>query len=169
MNERQPFFRFNPGAYRESRAFEQSDDICDVCSQTCDWKYVGNIYMGSDEPTVCACCIANGRLGLFLKEEFSFHDIQLDNAEPDLEQELQQRTPGVACFNPFDWPVMNGVPMAFLGYGEDKDLLAIDAVRSAINETYVEFGWPESSDPSPYLLIFKEVDGECYRVELDLD
>jgi len=56
---------------------------------------------------------------------------------------LLERTPGVACFNPFEWPVLDSMPMAFLGYGEDEGLLAIDAVRSAINETFAEVGWSE--------------------------
>ena len=59
--------------------------------------------------------------------------------------------------------------MAFLGYGEDKGLLAIDAVRSAISETFAEVGWSEPVASSPYVLIFKEVNGDRYRAVLDLD
>ncbi|WP_312589747.1 CbrC family protein [Comamonas terrigena] len=170
MSERQPFFRFNPGAYQEGRAFEPSDETCGVCAQPCGWKYRGNIYMRADGPTICACCIADGRLGALLEGEgFSFHDVELDGADPALEQELLERTPGVACFNPFEWPVLDSMPMAFLGYGEDKGLLAIDAVRSAISETFAEVGWTEPAGPSPYLLVFKEVNGDRYRAVLDLD
>ena len=126
--------------------------------------------MRADSPTICACCIADGRLGALLEGEgFSFHDVELDGADPALEQELLERTPGVACFNPFEWPVLDSMPMAFLGYGEDKGLLAIDAVRSAISDTFAEVGWSEPVASSPYVLIFKEVNGDRYRAVLDLD
>src|SRR5262249_22050754 len=133
MSDDQPYFRFNPGAYEEGRSFESSSDVCAVCLRPCVWKYTGNVY-AIGNPTVCSRCIASGELGKYLSDEhFSLHDIVMNGAEPSLEMEVLQRTPGVACFNPFEWPVLDAKPLAFAGYGGDKRLLDIIAVRSAID------------------------------------
>jgi uncharacterized protein CbrC (UPF0167 family) len=131
------------------------------------WEYVGVIYAVTT-PTVCARCIADGRLGALLDDEkFALHDIQIVNADPALAQEVLQRTPGVACFNPFDWPVLDANPLAFMGYGEDEALIAVPAVRAAMESAFRKFGW--EFGPSPYALIFKELDGDRYKVVIDLD
>jgi uncharacterized protein CbrC (UPF0167 family) len=168
MSDDQPYFRFNPGAYGDGRSFEQSSDICEVCSRPCVWKYTGNIY-ATKSPVVCARCMANGKLAKFLDDEgFTLHDIEMSGAEPSLEKELLQRTPGVACYNPFEWPVLDAKPLAFVGYGDDQNLLDIVAVRSAIEAAFEEIG-RRFNGPTPYALVFKEVDGQRYRAVVDLD
>ncbi|WP_380872459.1 CbrC family protein [Sphingomonas sp. DBB INV C78] len=167
MTADQPLFRFNPGAYDEKRSLKPSQEICEVCSKPCVWTYTGNIY-SLTTPTVCARCIADGELEAFLRDDFfTLHDIEIDGADPSLEQELLKRTPGVACFNPFSWPVLDGIPLAFMGYGNEKDLIALPEVRAAMSEAFEGFGL--KCAPSPYALIFKEVDGPRYRVVIDHD
>lgn len=163
MDDDQPHFRFNPRAYDEGRCFERSRDTCEVCSRPCVWKYTGSIY-GADVSTLCARCIADGAL----EEEFDLHDMVLEGAEPSLEDEVRQRTPGFDTFNAFEWPVLDAKPMAFVGYGEDESLLAIPAVRSAIAAAFGEIG-KTFDGPTSYALIFKEIDGERYRAVIDLD
>ena len=161
MTSDQPFFRFSPHAYEEGRSLARSGETCDVCARSCGWKYTGNIYSAARPGTVCARCIADGRLG------YDLHDISIEGAGPELAEEVLQRTPGVACFNPFDWPVVAGRPLAFIGYGEEKALRALPAVRAAMDDA---FGTGASHyGPSPYALIFKELDDERYRVVVDLD
>jgi uncharacterized protein CbrC (UPF0167 family) len=101
---------------------------------------------------------------------FSFHDITLDDVDPVLENELLRRTPGVSCFNPFVWPVLDGKPLAFLHYGDDSavNVFSLPRVKSAIAEAFAEFGF-DASEPGPYALLFKEIDGDRYRVTIDLD
>ena len=167
MSTDQPHFRFNPGAYEDGRSFKPSRANCDVCARPCVWEYTGGIY-ALTEPTVCARCISEGRLGAFLGDEsFALHDIVISGAEPALAAEVLQRTPGVACFNPFDWPVLDAKPLAFMGYGEDEGLIAVPGARAAIKDAFGTFGWDYG--PSPYALIFKEIDGDRYRVAIDLD
>lgn len=164
----QPVFRFNPVAYEDGHAFVRSDDDCDVCSCPCVWKYTGSIY-ALESPTVCARCIANGKLGDFFKDgHFSLHDIEINGSDSNLEEEVIQRTPGVACFNPYQWPVIESKPLAFVGYGENKDLIALSEVKHAIDEAFSEIGW-KFEGPTPYALIFKEIDGDLYRAVIDLD
>lgn len=78
-----------------------------------------------------------------------------------------QRTPGVACFNPFDWPVLDGKPLAFLGYGDEPGLSDQPDVRAAVAREFAVHG--VEAEASPYALIFKEIDGSRYRVVLDSD
>ncbi|HEX8303067.1 CbrC family protein [Sphingomonas sp.] len=168
MDDHQPYFRFNPHAYEHGHIFERSADVCDVCSRPCVWKYTGSIF-AKQSPSACARCIADGELARFLDDEhFALQDIELHEADPELAAELLQRTPGVACFNPFEWPVLDGKPLAFFGNGEDEGLLAIPDVRSAIEAAFAEAGW-EFEGPTPYALIFQELEGERFRVAIDLD
>jgi uncharacterized protein CbrC (UPF0167 family) len=168
MSDDQPFFRFYPGAYQKDGPFEASTDLCEICSRPCVWKYTGGVY-GKDISTVCARCIASGDLcSSGGGDDYGLHDIQINGAEPDLEAEILQRTPEVASFNPFEWPVLGGKPLAFAGYADDQILLAIPAVRSAIAEAFREVG--ETFDgPTSYAIIFKEIDGERYRAVIDVD
>jgi uncharacterized protein CbrC (UPF0167 family) len=169
MSEDQPYFRFYPGAYKEGGPFAASIDVCEVCSRPCGWKYSGGVYAKKEISTVCARCIAGDKLGGFFGgDRFSLHDIELNGAEPSLKDEVLRRTPGVACYNPFEWPALDGKPLAFAGYGEDEDLLAIPAVRSAIRTAFEEIG-QAFDGPTSYALIFKEIDGERYRAVIDFD
>jgi len=170
MSDDQPYFRFNPQAYEEGRSFKRSNETCGVCARPCIWQYSGNIY-AKERPTVCARCIANATLSQFLGNDyFSLHDINLGEADPILERELLERTPGVACFNPFDWPVLDRKPLAFLGYGDNKSVLANGEAQTAIKLAFDEMGWEfEPATPTPYALVFKEIDGDRYRVAIDLD
>ena len=170
MTSDQPHFRFNPGAYKSGRSFERSADLCDVCRSSCGWKYTGSIY-ALKSPTVCAGCIANGSLTQFIYDQhFSLHDIELSGASPELEMEVLKRTPGVACYNPFDWPVLDSKPMQFIGYGEDQMVLSSADQQLAIKQAFVELDWEyELQTPTPYALVFKEIDGNRYRAVIDLD
>lgn len=169
MSADQPYFRFNPGAYEEGRSFERSSEVCDVCSRPCVWKYTGGIYTEEEPAVVCARCIANDALGRFLGDErFSLQDIAISGAQPSLQTEVLQRTPGVVSYNAFDWPVLDAKPLAFVGYGEDENLLDIDAVRSAIETAFAEIG-RKFAGPTSYALVFKEIDGERYRAVVDFD
>ena len=166
----QPHFRFNPGAYETGRSFEKSAEICDVCQSSCGWKYTGSIY-ALQRPTVCADCIANGNLTQFMDDRhFSLHDIELSGASSELETEVLQRTPGVACFYPFDWPVLDSKPMQFIGYGEDQRVLSNPDAQLAIEEAFVKAdGEYELQTPTSYALVFKEISGDRYRAVIDLD
>lgn len=165
MSTDEPFFRFNPTAYGENRSLNLSQEICEVCSKPSIWKYTGNIYAATS-PTVCARCISGGQLKAFLNDDFfALHDIEIVGAAPELEQELLQRTPGVACFNPFRWPVLDGIPLAFIGYGDEKEVVASLDARTAITDEFKKFGL--IYEPSPCALVFKEVDGSRYCAVVD--
>lgn len=167
IGEYRPEFRFNPVAYRHS--FEASEELCDLCRRPFVWKYTGLIYSAAESPAVCARCIADGRLeAFFAGRNFQLHDVTLDGTDPALEDELLRRTPGIASFNAFGWPVLDGLPMAFVGYGEDEALIALPEVQAAIGEAFGELGWTFDG-PSPYALLFKELDGPRYRAVVDLD
>ena len=171
MSADQPHFRFNPGAYRDARSLKASDDRCDVCALPCEWKYTGNVY-ALKRPAVCARCIASGALATFLADgHFALHDVELDEADPALEAELLQRTPGVACFNPFEWPVLDGRPLASIGSGPEAGVVDNPDAQAAIAAAYEEMGWGdvESNPSDPYALVFKELDGGRYRAVIDLD
>lgn len=170
MSEDQPYFRFYPGAYEEGGPFEASTDACEVCSRPCVWKYTGGVYVaGPKASIVCARCIASGALTSFFGDrDFQLQSADLFGADPDLTDEVQHRTPGVPSYQDFEWPVLDGKPMTFAGYGEDKSLFATPAVRSAIKTAFEEIGQTRDG-PTSYALIFKELDGERYRAVVDFD
>ena len=118
---------------------------------------------------LCAQCIADGRTGEAVgTEDYSFHDTELDGAEAGPAGELMKRTPGVACFNPFEWPVLDGMPLGFIGVGNEAALMAIPEVRAAIGAAFAEIGW-DAEGESPYALVFREIDGGRWRAVIDLD
>jgi uncharacterized protein len=171
VDERKPFFRFNPNSYERGDIFVACDIPCDICKRPCIWQYRGIIYAAGNIPEICAGCIADGSLGKFLNRPFfSLHDITIDDADPELENELMQRTPGVPCFNPFSWPVLDGKPLAFLSFGEDANsgIFQLPEVKQAIALAYAELGW-DDPEPGPYILLFKEIDGDRYQAVIDLD
>ena len=169
MSDDKPFFRFNPGAYDTGRSFKPSDEPCGVCARPSVWLYNGVLYAAGPQPTVCARCIADGRLDAHFGEAgFGFHDMALDEVEPELTEEISSRTPGFATFNPFTWPVIDGVPLAFLGYGDDAGMWNIPAAREAMVEAFMALG-DELAGPTSYALVFRQVEGDRYRVWVDLD
>ena len=167
--ERKPYFRFNPNAYQANRVFKPSDESCEVCARECVWKYTGSIYTPAN-PTVCASCISDGKLEQFLgAENYSFHDTEAEGANEDALQELLLRTPGVACFNPFEWPVMEGLPMAFMIYGdEESDLWRNPKVKAEVDAEYGDWPW-DGKMPGSSVLLFKQVAGDQYRIVIDPD
>lgn len=166
---RQPHFRFYPGVYRDAGAMEESEASCDACRLPCGWRYTGTIYAVAELDNLCARCISDGRTGSALNDQhFSFHDTELECVSPEAARELLQRTPGVACFNPFAWPVLDGMPLAYIGVGDAPALTALPDVCAAVAAAFEEIGW-EPEEQSPYALLFREVDGSRWRAVIDLD
>jgi len=165
--EEKPHFRFYPGAYEDGGPLVASLETCGCCGEPCVWKYTGNVY-AREKVTVCAGCIAADNLSNVFKDGYSLHDVELEqDVEDTLNDELFGRTPGVACFNPFEWPVADGAPMVFVGYGENltKDPDAIAATKIA----FTELGWHGDSRPSTYTLLFRPLNGGAMRAVIDLD
>jgi uncharacterized protein CbrC (UPF0167 family) len=170
MSSDQPFFRFHPGAYAlERKTFEPSNEPCGVCGKPSVWLYAGNIYaIGS--PSVCARCIASGALrDHFAGAGFGFHDTDLTGADPALADEVMEATPGFATFNPFSWPVLEGKPLAFLGYGDEPGMWSNLDARAAMVRAFREVLNDDLKGPTSYALVFREIDGPRYVVEIDLD
>lgn len=163
-----PSFRFHPDAY-EHGCFEESDEQCAACSRPSVWKYTAHIYALPPEPAaICARCIADGNVAKAVPDgDYSLHDFSFDDDPSDeLAAEIEQRTPGFATYNPFVWPVRDGVPLAFLGFGEDDNLARDPKVKAAIAALAAEMG----SDVAPGdAMIFRTLDGEEYAATLDLD
>ena len=83
----------------------------------------------------------------------------------ELAAEVLYRTPGVASFNPFDWPVRGGgEPLAYVGVGDDAALRRDPSVIAAI---------AEAADGEDVLgscaLVFRTLDGATTSAVLDLD
>jgi uncharacterized protein CbrC (UPF0167 family) len=163
-----PSFRFHPDAY-EHDCFEESDEPCAACGRPCVWKYTHHLYALPPEPAaICARCVADGNAAKAVPGgDYSLHDCGFDEEPSDaLVAEVEQRTPGFATFNPFVWPVRDGMPLAFLGFGEDDNLAALGQVKSAIAALAEEMG----GEVAPtYAMIFKTLDGDQYVATLDLD
>lgn len=170
-NPDQPFFRFHPRAYEIGRTFDRANDPCDVCARACVGRYTGVIYtVREHEAVVCARCIADGRLATFLQEPYcTLHDVVvLDGVAGSLAAELLQRTPRVSCFNPYPWPVLDGMPLPFIGYSDDRALVERVEVREAVADAFAELDLPDDQ-PTPYALVFREVGGDRWRAAVDLD
>jgi uncharacterized protein len=168
-----PHFRFFPGAYEfcagGQDVFRAEAGACDACGMRDIFAYQGVIYTArQDQPTVCAQCIADGRLAKYLNEvDFGLHDAEvaeLDWRDP-LVIEVQQRTPGFATFNAFEWPVHDGLPMAFMGYGDEERWRYVSDALAAMHEAN------EGQDcfPTPNMLLFRQVDGPTWRAVFDPD
>lgn len=169
MPSKQPAFRFFPAAYEAEGVFVRTDDPCEVCRQPSVWRYEGGIYVEGKGPRTCAGCIAEGRLASFLKpRRFMLQDIQLDTVDEDVAEELLQRTPGVTSFNPFTWPVIDRMPLAFIGYGDDKHIWDMPEARAAIIAAFGELD-SACDGPSPYALVFRTLDGVRYFAVIDMD
>ncbi|MES1201570.1 MAG: CbrC family protein [Pseudomonadota bacterium] len=162
-----PYFRFHPGAY-ERGEFTESDETCAVCKQACGWKFEGLIYAElDDDPIVCARCLAEGRLES-VAPGYGLHDMDFESApRPEFVAEIEKRTPGFSTWNAFTWPVRDGVPLAFVGYGADAAFKGVDAVTEAVTEAFAAYG-VEEGNPT-YALVFKTLEGEAYVAVVDYD
>jgi uncharacterized protein CbrC (UPF0167 family) len=151
-----PHFRFHPDAY-EHQCFEESGEPCSACGRPCVWKY-----------TICARCIADGSVAKAVPEgDYSLHDCSFDEEPSDASAaEVEQRTPGFSTYNPFVWPVRDGMPLAFLGFGEDDNLSRLPQVQAAIAALAKEMGGEVAPN---YAMIFKTLHGDDYVATLDLD
>ncbi|MFN7056795.1 CbrC family protein [Hyphomonas sp.] len=168
MLENRPFFRFHPGAY--DRVFEPSDAVCVICEAPCVWRYTGSIYLARKPDPVCARCIATGRIEAFAPGQFGqLHDADIAGASAKLVQEVLQRTPGFDTYNPFEWPVVDGEPLAFIGHGDDPAVWKDPAVQAAINAMFNEAGWDHGDGPSPYALVFRSLRTGAFVAVMDLD
>ena len=161
----QPLFRFYPNAYAEDGAFRRSDHTCNICERDAVWLYAGGIYMEGDEPAVCARCMADGSLRRKLpKQSYALQDAMIEGADPALVEEILTATPEVACINTFEWPVIDGMPLAFLGEGDSAPLKSDPAVRAAIREVF------DGEDAhGSHALVFRTLDGKTTVAIADLD
>ena len=171
--EIKPHFRFYPNAYANGGPLEESNAVCDVCGEPCVWRYTGGIHAPKRLENCCAGCIAAGNLRKTLgKGFFGLADISIEDetASDALQEELLACSPGVACFNPFIWPCLDGVPMAFIAAGDDPAFTSDSAAIEATRVAFADIEWEDNdAGSSPYALIFREVGGERLRAVIDLD
>lgn len=169
MSDDKPFFRFHPGAY-ERGAFVQSSEPCGVCGRPSVWLYAGIVYSSVGKPSVCARCIADGSLSAHLDGDYSLHDADLeDEVDADLESEVMQRTPGFATFNGFEWPVLDGKPLVFVGHGDEDATWENEEAAEAIRRLFEEEHDEILDGPTPYAIAFREIDGPRYVAIVDFD
>ncbi len=164
--DRKPFFRFHPFAY-DLQALTASTAPCEICQRPCIWRHNVPIYSRTEYDNVCASCIANGRL-LQVDPTMQLHDISVTNCDPALERELMTRTPGVASFNPFDWPVIGRMPLAFFGEGNSPRFRGDKVVLAAIGRDWKAMDG-EGQAPLHHSLIFRQIDGGTVRAVFDFD
>src|SRR6185436_7821188 len=105
-----------------------------------------------------------------LESGFGLHDTVFNgDADPALEEEVMQRTPGFATFNAFSWPVLDGRPLAFVGHADEKatwkDPAAADTIRKMFLDQYKEVVKGRTS----YAIVFREIDGPRYVAIPDFD
>jgi len=165
-----PYFRFYPGAYEDKGRFIQSHSECDCCGKPCVLQYDGNIYTALDpKPEVCARCISDGSFEYFMTgRSYSFHDIEFsDNLDRNHFDEVMLRTPGIACYNPFKWPVLNSRPMVFIGYGDNEEVWGIPCAQAAMKSKWLEAMGEELDGKSDCFLVFKDLDKPIYRASID--
>lgn len=108
-----PAFRFHPDPVA-SGSVARSAATCVVCGQARGHVYTSMTYGERDcDGALCPWCIADGRAHARLG--VTFHDLALpDDLDPAIANEIEQRTPGFATFNPFAWLVCCELPMAYL-------------------------------------------------------
>lgn len=167
MGDDKPFFRFHPRAYE--RSFKPSEAPCAVCQKPCVWQYTGSIYLAKPPETVCARCISTGRLGDVAPNLIGLHDTEISGAGPGVAEEVKKRTPGFDTYNPFDWPVIAGEPLAFIGYGDEPEVWKDAGAQAAINAMFAEAGWDDTEGPSSYALVFRSLQTGGFVAVMDLD
>ena len=164
----QPHFRFYPNAFADGDAFERSEEFCDVCERTAVWRYVGEIYMEGEPPTVCARCMASGALRERLPtDSYVLQDIVLEGADDDLADEILLATPSVASVNPFEWPVIDGEPLAYVGVGDAASLKGNTRAQRAIAAAFADLGDEEGH--ASHALVFKQLEDDEYVAVIDMD
>jgi uncharacterized protein CbrC (UPF0167 family) len=112
MEQALPAFRFHPDPV-QSGSIERSPAACRACGRARGWIYVAGCYAEAElDRALCPWCIADGTA--HAKFDVTFHDLTLpEDADPEVVQEIEERTPGFANFNPFDWPSCCGAPMVY--------------------------------------------------------
>lgn len=164
-----PAFRFYPRAYDDG-VLKREGGPCEICRRAGAWMYQGAIYTRREDIQVCAQCIHEGRLLAHLGDShFQLHDIEIEAVGVDLRDELLRRTPGVECFNPFNWPALRGMPLAFIGHGDALGLWDEPEPRAAMVDAWRARMAGALDGPSPYLLVFRELGEGAWRAEVDLD
>lgn len=113
MTEPLPTFRFHPDPV-QSGAVEASTATCSVCARARGFVYTGPCYVEDDfDAVLCPWCIADGsafqRFAVTFAEVSPGPGFDLQTAD-----EIEERTPGFATWNPIDWPVCCKTPMAYL-------------------------------------------------------
>ena len=180
MTEPLPTFRFHPDPV-QSGAIEVSPSTCGACGRARGYAYCGPCYVEDEfDAVVCPWCIADGsafrRFGVTFAEVEPKPGIDLAIAE-----EIEERTPGITSFNPVDWPVCCGVPMAYL---EPAGHTEIGARHPALAGTLVaqlgaDFEVPRqeaqamfqslSRDHSPCAHVFRCASCARLAAEIDFD
>lgn len=170
MSADKPTFRFHPGAY-DRQSLVESDTPCDACGEPSGWLYNSVVYVEGDEPQVCARCIANGSLASHFAGDYQLHDSDFDgDVDEALAEEVMQRTPGFATYNAFQWPVLDGKPMVYIGHGDEDATWANNDAAEAIRKVWADRGHPlKPGQKTPYGLVFRELDGARYTAIIDLD
>ena len=167
MDQQRTQFRFHPNAFTNENVFEPLEVKCEVCGKCSKWRYKGPVY-GKKISNVCPECIGNGKFCTVA--DAVLHDIDLEKVDPEVAEEILTRTPGVACFNPYQWPVIDGLPLAFIGYGDEPTFVSCIEAQKAIKAAFSFYGWNfEEGTATPYALIFKQLDGPRYQAVIDLD
>ena len=83
--------------------------------------------------------------------------------------EVMQRTPGFATFNAFEWPVLDGKPLAFFGHAEEDIVWTTPEAAEAVRKLYRDEQDEELEGRTPYAVVFRQVDGPRYVAILDFD
>jgi len=175
-----PSFRFHPDPV-QSGSFEPSRKPCGCCGQARGYVYTGPCYVEEDfDAELCPWCIADGKAHRCFG--VSFHELEpgpgIDTAIAD---EIEERTPGFATFNPVPWPSCCGGPMAYLepvGHAElaarHAELLPVLAARFATEQELPEDDAEQlvrslQRDHSPCLHVFRCRTCGVRRGEIDFD
>lgn len=170
MSADKPAFRFHPGAY-ERGSLVKSEEPCDACGEPSGWLYNNVVYVADDEPQVCARCISSGKLVDHFEDDYQLHDADFDgDVDDDMAEEIMQRTPGFSTYNAFEWPVLDGKPMVYVGHGDEDTTWANPQAAEAIRKLWADRGQPlKPGQKTPYGMVFRELDGDRYTAIIDLD
>lgn len=180
MSQPLPSFRFHPDPL-QSGSIEPSPKPCGCCGQARGYVYTGPCYVEDDFDTeLCPWCIADGKA--HRRFGVTFHELEpgpgIDTAIAD---EIEERTPGFATFNPVAWPSCCGGPMAYLepaGHTELKarhaELLGrlVPSLEAAMRLPRADAERLVDSlqrDHSPCAHVFRCAECRTSRAEIDFD